>query len=52
MKLNCAYCQQGRHDCTCVQPDLPANRWTLLVAIVAVLGACYVSSFFPMGFAP
>lgn len=52
-------CNQGRAVCNCgmydrggpIAPDLPANRWTVLAAIVAVAVAAFVSSLFPMGLA-
>ena len=34
-----------------IKPDLPANRWTVVAALVIVALAAYLSSLFPMGWA-
>ena len=51
-------CNQGRAVCNCgtydqrpIAPDLPANRWTVVAALVIVALAAYISSLFPMGWA-
>ena len=51
-------CRQGRDVCNCgmydlspIAPDLPANRWTVVAALVIVALAAFLSSIFKLGFA-